>query len=275
MPVPYNLIFPDYGINVDYHVPDYNIYIEERVKWTSNGQEFSVPRERPACPFWKILMSSVLTTMSKGGKMSDCETGPYFQAYYREPGPLPRKECYHALFEAPEKAGDSSCQFAKIDKYLFGLTRKGIEMFKCFFDAPQALVKTFGWSQDVIDGLLDGAQWAGERLASEAAFKRMDSLADIRLDYPDGSVLYLFSRGKMDFNVEIYSTPELDFLEGFLIASIDSDNYLDYFSLIIYKGNIIEIECDYGLNPPPDDNPWEILYDGCKLIFGDQELLPG
>lgn len=70
------------------------------------------------------------------------------------------------------------------------------------------------------------------------------------------------------------STPDLNFLEGFLIASIDSGNYMDYFSLMINELNIIEIECDYGLNPFPDGNPWNVLYDGLKLKIGKYEICP-
>lgn len=204
--------------------------------------------------------------------MEKSKNEKFFHAYYREPGPLARKYCDHALF--PVSAGKSSCQFARINQYLFGLTQKGLDMFKCFLDAPELLVSKYGWSKDVIQEIINGEDWTGERISYHDATARMKSLSDIAVTYPDGSVLFLFSRNKVDFNVEVYSTPGLDFIEGFLIASIDSENYEDFFSLIINEENIIEIECDYGLNEPPDDNPWGIRYDGLKLTFGEHEIYP-
>lgn len=208
-------------------------------------------------------------------EMKSSKTRPFFHAYYREPGPLARKYCNHHLFTVNNKDDTKPhCQFAKIDKYIFGLTKTGLDMFKCFLDSPELLVSKYGWNEDVIQEIIDGEGWTGERLDFSEAMERMKSLSDITVDYPDGSILFLFSSNKVDFNVEVYSTEGLDFIEGFLIASIDSENYEDFFSLIINEVNIIEIECDYGLNDAPDDNPWGIRYDGLKMTFDKHEIYP-
>lgn len=208
-------------------------------------------------------------------KMRSSKSEPVFHAYYREPGPLPRKACNHKLFQAPDRGEKGHhCQFAKIDTYLFGLTKTGLDMFKSFLDDPKLLVSKYGWNEDVIDEIIQGEGWTGERLSYSGAMERMKNLADVVANYDDGSILFMFSRNKVDFNVEVYSTEGLDFIEGFIIASIDSENFQDYFSLIINEVNIIEIECDYGLNEPPDANPWNIRYYGRKLTFGEHEIYP-
>lgn len=208
-------------------------------------------------------------------EMKNQNNKPLFHAYYREPEALSRKYCDHQMFPVTNKDNSKPhCQFARIDKYIFGLTRTGIDMFKCFLDAPELLVSKYGWNKDVIKEITDDEGWTGERLSFSEAMERMKSLADSVVNYQDGSILFLFSRNKVDFNVEVYSTEELDFIEGFLIASIDSENYEDFFSLIINEENIIEIECDYGLNEPPDDNPWGIRYDGLKLALDGHEIYP-
>lgn len=207
--------------------------------------------------------------------MKNPQNGPFFHAYYREPSLLARKYCDHPLFPVTNKNNiESNCQFAKIDKYIFALTQRGLDMFKCFLDAPELLISKYGWNKDVIKEITDGEVWGGERLSFPEAMERMKSLADITVTYPDGSLLFLFSRNKVDFNVEVYSTKELNFIEGFIITSIDSKNYKDFFSLIVNEENIIEIECDYGLNDYPDDNPWGIRYDGLKLSFAEYEIYP-
>lgn len=201
------------------------------------------------------------------------EERAFFHACYRDSGLLPRSACDHSLYQLPFPAEDGR-QFARIDKYLFGLTKKGLDMFRCFLDCPELLVTKYGWNSNVVEEIKQAADWTGERLSFEEAQKGMRQLADHVAEYEDGSILFIFSRNKVDFNLEVYSTPCLDFLEGFLIASIDSGNYRDYFSLIINELNIIEIECDYGLNPYPDDNPWKVLYDGLKLKIGEYEIYP-
>lgn len=203
--------------------------------------------------------------------MSGCKNEPVFHAIYREPGPLARKFCDHSLYKAPQ---GSPSQFARIDKYLFGLTKTGLDMFRCFLDEPELLASKYGWNKEVITEIMQGEGWTGERLSYAAAMERMKSLADIVVDYDDGGILFMFSRKKVDFDVEVYSTEGLDFLEGFVIASIDSENYQDYFSLIVNELNIMEIECDYGLNQYPDNNPWDIIYDGRKLAFSGHEIYP-
>lgn len=198
-----------------------------------------------------------------------------FHACYRDQSPLPRKFCDHPLFERSDTgASDTGCQFARIDKYLFGLTSTGQDMFKCFFDAPEILLSKYHWDKETIDELMAGEGWAGERLSYADAMERIKKLADLIINYPDGSILFMFSRSKVDFNVEIYSTDELNFIEGFIIASIDSENYSEFLSIIVNEENIIEIEGDYGLNEAPDDNPWHILYDGYKLWFEGHEIYP-
>ena len=206
--------------------------------------------------------------------MKEQEEKPYFQAHYRNPGPLPRRHCDHALFPLPEgRSYEDGCQFAKIDTFLFGLTKKGLELFKCFLDSPELLASEHGWNPESVKEIVDEG-WAGTRLSFAEAMERMKSLADIVQNYDDGSILFVFSKDKVDFNVEVYSTPALDFIEGFIITAVESEKYTEYFSLAIFEGNIIEIECDYGLNEPPDDNPWGVRYDGDKLSFGEYEILP-
>lgn len=204
--------------------------------------------------------------------MENLNDGPFFHAYYREPGPLPRSACDHALFPSVNK--DSDCQFARIASYLFGLTKTGLDMFKDFLDAPELLVSEYNWDKEVIKEIMEGAAWAGERLSYQEAMGRMKSLADLIVKYDDGSMLFLFSRTKVNFNVEVYSTSGLDFIEGFIIASIDSQNYMEFISIIVNEANMVEIEGDYGLNEYPDDNPWKIIYDGLSLNFGKHKISP-
>ena len=53
----------------------------------------------------------------------------------------------------------------------------------------------------------------------------MEKFAEFIINYLNGNILFTFSRSKVDFNVEIYSTDDLNFIEGFIIASINSENY--------------------------------------------------
>lgn len=206
-------------------------------------------------------------------KREEIKKSPSFHAYYRNPGPMDRKFCDHALFlNEDAKRGES--QFARIDKYLFGLTKIGQDMFKCFLEDPDQLITKYSWKNEVIDEIKRRESWTGERLSYNNAMGRMKDLADTVINYHEGSILFVFSRKKINFNVEVYSTKGIDFIEGFLIASIDSGNYKDFFSLIINEMNIIEIECDYGLNKYPDDNPWNIIYKDNKLSFHGNIITP-
>lgn len=137
------------------------------------------------------------------------EEKPFFQASYREPGLLPRSACDHDLYQLPTPV-ENGCQFARIDKYLFGLTKKGLDMFRCFLEDPELLVSKYGWKREVVEEIRQKADWTGDRLSFEQAQKRMRQMADIVLDYEGGGILFIFTRNKVDFNVELfYSGSEL------------------------------------------------------------------